>query len=74
MTTERKRFSPLALGQVKAIEDQRDQLADELRKAIATIEQQAALIASLRAENDRLCAMLGEADAKLTDPPKGGDA
>jgi len=37
------------------------------------IEQQAALIASLRAEIDRLCAMLGEADSRLTEP-KGGDA
>ena len=40
----------------------------------ATIEQQAALIASLRAEIDRLCTLLGEADSRLTDPPKGGDA
>ena len=37
-----------------------------------TIEQQAALIAALRAEIDRLCAMLGEADSRTE--PKGGDA
>ena len=71
----RSRVSPLAYGQVKAIEEHRDQLADELRKAIAEVErlahvtqQQAALINAQRAEIDRLCAMLGEADSRTTRP------
>ena len=75
----RSHFSPLALSQVKAIEAERDQLADELRKAIAEVErlehvtqQQAALIKAQRGEIDRLCAMLGEADSRTE--PKGGDA
>jgi len=75
----RSHFSPLALNQVKAIEAERDQLAAALRDAIAEVErlahvtqQQAALINAQRAEIDRLCAMLGEADSRTE--PKGGDA
>jgi predicted nuclease with TOPRIM domain len=49
---KRSHFSPLALNQVKAIEAERDQLADELRKAIAEVERLAHENAELKAERD----------------------
>jgi len=51
-----------------------DELEAKVHDQKQTAQAANALIASLRAEIDRLCAMLGEADSRLTDPPKGGDA
>ena len=51
-----------------------DELEAKIHDQKQTAQAANALIASLRAEIDRLCSLLGEADAKLTDPPKGGDA
>ena len=47
-----------------------DELEAELYQAQAVSAAQAGIIAANRAEIDRLCAMLGEADAELTAPPQ----
>jgi len=46
-----------------------DELEAELHQARAVSVAQAGIIAASREEIDRLCALLGEADAKLTKPP-----
>jgi cell division septum initiation protein DivIVA len=49
------------------------ELEAEVERLAHVTQQQAALINAQRAEIDRLCGMLGEADSRTT-RPKGGDA
>ena len=58
---------------IEELEAENARIENKFKKASSEIDYRTALLNASRAEIDRLCAMLGEADSRTT-RPKGGDA